>query len=192
MPISFGATVEHINNGIVVMSVHSFQAVSMLLQNMTFLKSDLLPHWVMANVLKIDRENNLAYLALFSYVHNTSERRNYVRMKLPDMVEASFHNNQQEVPGAVREISFGGVAILAPQEKILKENEKGIISLSLPNARLDIPGVFLKCQEQDFLKRHIFQMKMNAKSRQIFSQFIFEQQSKIMEELKHLNGEAKR
>jgi hypothetical protein len=35
-------------------------------------------------------------------------------------------------------------------------------------------------------------MKMNAKSRQIFSQFIFEQQSKIMEELKHLNGEAKR
>lgn len=189
MPISFGATVERINSSIVVMSVHSFQAVSMLLQKMTFLKSALLPHWVMANVLKIDRENNLAYLALFSYVHNTSERRNYVRLKLPEMVEASFHNNQQEVPGAVQEISFGGVAIMAPQEKVLKEKEKGIISLSLPNARLDIPGVFLQCQEHDFLKRHIFQMKMNAKSRQIFSQFIFEQQSKIMEELKRMNDE---
>jgi hypothetical protein len=113
-------------------------------------------------------------------------------MKLPDMVEASFHNNQQDIPGSVREISFGGVAIMAPQERVLKEKEEGIISLSLPNARLDIPGVFLQCQEQDFLKRHIFQMKMNAKSRQIFSQFIFEQQSKIMEELKKLNGEMKR
>jgi hypothetical protein len=195
MPICFGATVESINNGIVAMSVHSFQAVSMLLHKMTFIKSNLLPHWVMANVLKIDRENNLAYLALFSYVHNTSERRNYVRMKLPDVVEASFHNNQQEVPGAVREISFGGLAIMAQQEKVLKEKEKGIISLSLPNARLEIPGEFVQCQEHDYLKRHIFQMKMNTKSKQILSQFIFEQQSKIMEELKHLgdeNDEVKR
>jgi PilZ domain len=189
MPISFGAAVEGINSGIVAMSVHNFQAVSMLLQKMTFIKSDLLPHWVMANVLKIDRENNLAYLALFSYVQNSSERRNYVRMKLPEMVEASFHSDLQDVPGAVREISFGGVAILAPQERPLKKKEKGIISLSLPKARLEIPGVFLQCQEQDFLKRHIFQMKMDAKNGQIFSQFIFEQQSKIMEELKQLRDQ---
>jgi c-di-GMP-binding flagellar brake protein YcgR len=189
MPISFGASVERINNGIVAMSVHSFQAVSMMLQNITFIKSDLLPHWVMASVLKIDRENNLAYLALFSYIQNRSDRRNFVRMRLPEMVEASFHNKKQEVPGSVREISFGGVALLAPQEKVLKEKEKGIISLLLPNARLDIPGVFLQYQEQDALKRHIFQMKMNATSERIFSQFIFEQQSKIMEELEHLPGE---
>jgi hypothetical protein len=189
MPISFGAAIERISNGIVIMSVHSFQAVAMLMQKMTFLKSDLLPHWVMANVLKIDRENNLAYLALFSYIQNTSERRNYVRMKLPDMVEASFHTHHLEVPGAVREISFGGLAILAEHEKVLKEKEKGIIRLSLPNARLDVPGVFLQCQDQDFLKRHIFQMKMNAKNKEIFSQFIFEQQSKIMEEFKHLGDE---
>jgi len=191
MPISFGAAVEGINSGIVAMSVHSFQAVSMQLQKMTFIKSDLLPHWVMANVLKIDRENNLAYLALFTYVQdNYSERRNYVRMKLPEMVEASFHSDHQDVPGAVREISFGGVAILAPQERPLKKKERGIISLSLPKARLEIPGVFLQCQEEDFLKRHIFQMKMDAKNGQIFSQFIFEQQSKIMEELKHMDDES--
>jgi hypothetical protein len=186
MPISFGASIEQINNGIVVMSVHSFQAVAMLLQNITFIKSDLLPHWVMASVLKIDRNNNIAYLALFSYVQNISERRNYLRMKLPEMVEASFHNNQQEVPGAVREISFAGVALVAPREKVLKEREKGIISLMLPNARLDIPGVFLQYQERNALKRHIFQMKMNDTSKRVFSQFIFEQQSKIMEELEHL------
>ncbi len=188
MPISFGANIEHIDHGIVAMTVHSFQAVSMILQNTTFLKSDLLPHWVLANVLKIDREHNLAYLTLFSYVQNTSERRMYVRMTLPDMVEASFHNNQQEVPGAVREISFGGVAILAPQENVLKEKEKGVVTLLLPSVKLDVPGVFLKYQEQDSLRRHIFQLKMNTKSERILSQFIYQQQSKIMEEIKHLRS----
>jgi len=188
MPISFGANIEHIDHGIVAMTVHNFQAVSMMLQNTTFLKSDLLPHWAIADVLKIDQEHNLAYLALFSYVQNISERRMYVRMTLPDMVEASFHNNQQEVPGAVREISFGGVALLASQENILKEKEKGVVTLSLPDVKLDVPGVFLKYQERDSLRRHIFQLKMNAKSERILSQFIYQQQSKIMEELKHLRG----
>ncbi len=191
MPISFGAAVEHIENGIVVMAVHSFQAVSMMMQNMTFIKSSLLPHWVLANVLKIDRENNLAYLALYSYVHNPSDRRMHVRMKLPETVEASFHGSTQEVPGAVREISFGGVAIVAPQEKVLKEKEKGMVSLLLPDEKLEIPGVFLHYQEANSLKRHIFQFKMNAKSKQVFSDFIYQQQSKIMGELKKMAADSK-
>ncbi len=190
MPISFGATVEHIENGIVVMAVHSFQAVSMMMQNMTFIRSSLFPHWVLANVLKIDRENNLAYLALFSYVHNPSDRRMHVRMKLPEMVEASFHSSTREVPGAVREISFGGVAIVAPMEKILKEREKGIVSLLLPDDKLDIPGVFLQCQEVNSQKKHIFQLKMNAKNERVFSNFIYQQQSKIMGELKKMERAA--
>jgi hypothetical protein len=88
----------------------------------------------------------------------------------------------------VREISFGGLALLASQENVLKEKEKGMVTLSLPSAKLDVPGVFLKYQEKDSLKRHIFQLKMNTKSERILSQFIYQQQSKIMEELKHLRG----
>lgn len=186
MPISFGATIEYIDRGIVVMMVHNFQAVSMLMQNITFIKSDHLPNWVMAKVLKIDMENNLAFLAIFSYVHNPSERRIHVRMTLPEMVEANFHNNKKEVPGAVQEISFGGVAILAPQENFLKEKEKGMVSLLLPSVKLDVPGTFIKCQEKDSLRRHIFQLDMNSRIERVFSQFIYQQQSKIMTELKNL------
>ncbi len=190
MPISFGAAVEHVDSGIVVMAVHSFQAVSMMMQNMTFIKSALFPHWVMANVLKVDRENNLAYLALFSFVHNPTDRRMHVRMRLPEAVEASFQSSTQEVPGAVREISFGGVALLAPQQKALKEREKGIVSLLLPDDKLDIPGVFLQCQEVDSQKRHIFQFKMNARNERIFSNFIYQQQSKIMGELQKMSAKS--
>ncbi len=184
MPISFGATVEQIESGIVVMSVHSFQALSMQLANITFIRSRLLPYWVMANVLKVDRDNNLAYLALLSYIHNPSERRMHIRMTLPDMVEAAFHNSEQEMPGAVREVSYGGVALLAPRENPLREKEKGIVTLKLPNARLDIPGVFLQSQEKESLRSHIFRWRMTAKNEQLFNQFIYEQQRKIMGELR--------
>lgn len=186
MPISFGASIEYIDRGIMVMMVHSFQLVSMLMENTTFIKSIHLPHWVMANVLKVDRDNNLVFLALFSYVHNPSERRTHVRMLLPEMVEASFHNRQLSVPGAVREISFGGLALLAPREEFLKEKERGMVSLSLPTAKLDVPVTYIKSQEKDSLKRHIFLLDMNKKCERILSQFIYQQQSRIMEELKNI------
>jgi hypothetical protein len=188
MPISFGASIEYIDRGIVVMMVHSFQAVSMLMQSMTFIKSDHLPHWVIANVLKVDRENNLVFLAIFSYVHNPSERRQHLRMTLPEMIEASFHNRELQLPGAVQEISFGGVALLAPRENILKEKEKGMVSLKLPSTKLDVPGTFVKSQEKDSMNRHIFLLEMNKRCEKVLSQFIYQQQSRIMDELKNIRG----
>ena len=188
LPISFGATIEYIDRGIVVLMVHSFQAVAMMMQNMTFIRSNLLPHWIVANVLKVDRENNLAFLALFSYVHNPSERRMHVRITLPEMVEASFHNRKLQVPGAVQEISFGGVALLAPQENVLKEREKGMVSLQLPTVKLDVPGTFIKYQEQESLHRHIFLLEMNTKCEKILSQYIYQQQSRIMKELNNISN----
>lgn len=186
LPISFGANIEFIDRGIVVLMVHSFQAVSMLMQNMTFVKSGHLPHWVRANILKVDMENNLAFLALFSYVHNPSERRMHVRITLPEQVEASFHNRNLQVPGAVQEISFGGIALMAPQKNILKEKEKGVVSLILPSTKLDVPGTFIKSQDDQSIQRHIFLIEMNNRCEKILSQFLYQQQSRIMNELRNL------
>jgi c-di-GMP-binding flagellar brake protein YcgR len=158
---------------------------------MTFIKSDLLPHWVIANVLKVDRENNLAFLALFSYVHNPSERRMHVRITLPEMVEASFHNRKLQLPGAVQEISFSGVALLSPEENPFREKEKGMVSLLLPSSKLDVPGTFLKCQDQQSIHRHIFRLEMNARCERILSQYLYQQQSRIMDELKNISPDKK-
>jgi len=191
LPISFGASIEYIDRGIVVLMVHNFQTVAMMMQDITFIKSDFLPHWVIANVLKVDRENNLAFLALFSYVQNPSERRMHVRITLPEKVEASFHNKKLQVPGAVQEISFGGVAILSPQENLIREKEKGMVSLLLPSSKLDVPGTFIKYQEQESIHRHIFRLEMNAKCERILSQYIYQQQSRIMNELKNISHDKK-
>lgn len=186
MPISFGATVEYVDRGIVVLMVHSFQAISMLLQNTTFIRSEYLPHWVLANVLKVDRENNLVFLALFNYVINPGERRLHVRITLPEKVNASFHNRKLLLPGAVQEISFGGLALMAPEDVTFKEKEKGMLSLQLPSSSLEVPGTFIKSQEKDSQHRHIFLLEMNARCEKILAQYIYMQQSRIMEELKNV------
>ena len=191
LPISFGATIEYMDRGIVVLMIHSFQAAAMLMQNMTFLKSDMLPHWVIANVLKVDRENNLAFLALFSFVQNPSERRMHVRFMFPEKVEASFHNRKLQLPGAVQEISFGGVALIASPDKVITEKEKGVVSLQLPSAKLDVPGTFIKSQAEESLCRHIFLLDMNSKCERLLSQYIYHQQSRILDELKNMSGEER-
>ena len=191
LPISFGATIEYIDRGIAVLMIHSFQAVAMMMQHLTFMKSELLPHWVIANVLKVDRENNLAFLALFSYVQNPLERRMHIRITLPEMVGASFHNRKLRVPGAVREISFGGLALLAPQDNVIREKEKGIVSIQLPTTKLDVPGTFIKYQERESLRRNIFLLEMNARCERILSQYIYQQQSRIMDELKNISPDMR-
>jgi hypothetical protein len=186
IPIRFGATVEFIDRGVVDMVVHRLQAVAMLMQNFTCIKSNHLPHCAIAKVLKVKKEKNLVFLTQFSYVQIPSERRMYIRVKVSDRFEAVFHSNQQVLRGAIGDISYGGVAILAPAGSPLEENAKGKVSLWLPNIILEVPGKFLRVDDDNLTKKYIFEMEVDAKSERIISQFIFKQQIKILRELKEL------
>jgi hypothetical protein len=186
VPVSFGATVEFIERGVVDMTVHQLQSVTMLLQNMTIIKSKHLPHCVIARVLKVYRKRNLALLNQFSYVHIPAEQRMYVRVIVSDRVEAAFHADTEEVRGIISDFSYGGVAILAPEESVFKENARGIITLSLPGNEIDVPGIFLRAYDQNSLKRYIFKLETDKQNERIISQFIFGQQVKILRELKDM------
>jgi hypothetical protein len=186
VPVSFGATVEFIERGVVDMTVHKLQSVTMLLQNMTIIKSRHLPHCVIARVLKIYRKRNLALLNQFSYVHIPAEQRVYVRVIVSDRVEASFHAEGEEVRGTISDFSYGGVAILAPPGSLLKENARGIITLSLPDSEIDVPGIFLRACDSNPFKIYIFKLESDKKNERIISQFIFGQQVKILRELKEM------
>ncbi|HEX2767965.1 MAG TPA: PilZ domain-containing protein [Geobacteraceae bacterium] len=186
VPVSFGATVEFIERGVVDMTVHTLQSVTMLLQNMTIIKSRHLPHCVIARVLKIYRKRNLALLNQFSYVHIPAEQRKYVRVIVSDRVEAAFHADREAVHGTISEFSYGGVSILAPQGSVFKENARGIITLSLPGNEIGVPGLFLRAYDQNSLKRYIFKLETDNKNERIISQFIFGQQVMILRELKDM------
>ena len=188
IPVSFGATIERIEGGVVDIMVHKLQAVSMMMQKMTFIKSKHLSHCVIAKVLKVKREKSTALLTQFSYVNIQSEQRMYVRVSVVGKVEAVFRGNKQEVHGTISDISYGGVAILAPQGTAIKENAMGMVTLYLPAARLDIPGTFLRGDEQHPLQKYIIKLDADPKSEKIISHFIFQEQIGILRELKDMSG----
>jgi c-di-GMP-binding flagellar brake protein YcgR len=186
IPVSFGATIEHIGGGVVDIMVHKLQAVSMLMQKMTFIKSKHLSHCVIAKVLKVKREDSLALLTQFSYVNIQSEQRMYVRVTVVGKVEAVFSSDKEEVCGTISDISYGGVAIVAPKGSDIKENAKVMVTLYLPAAKLDLPGAFLRVEEQHPLQKYIFKLETDPKSEKIISHFIFQEQIGILRELKDM------
>jgi len=186
IPVSFGATIERIERGVVDIMVHRLQAVAMQMQAMTFIKSSHLPYCVIAKVLKVKKKENLAYLTQFAYVHIPAEQRMYVRVKVLGRVEMAFCSDNQEVIGTVGEISCGGVAILAPQVNDIKVNAKGTVTLSLPAAKLNVPGTFLRVDEQRGLHKYIVKLETDPKSEKIISQFVFQEQIVILREMKNM------
>jgi hypothetical protein len=186
MPISFGATIERLDRGVVDMRVHRLQAVSIQVQKSTFVKSDHLPHCVIAKALRVKKEESLALLTQFSYVHIPSEQRKFVRVTVFDKVDAYFCSDNREVRGTIADISYGGVSILAARETFLRENAKGMLTLCLPSAKLELQGTFLRAYEQHPLKKYVFKVDADPKSEKIISQFIFKEQIEILRELKDM------
>ena len=188
IPVSFGATIERIEGGVVDIMVHKLQAVSMLMQKMTFIKSKHLSHCVIAKVLKVKRSESVALLTQFSYVNIQSEQRMYVRVSVVGKIEAVFSSDKEEVRGTISDISYGGVAILAPQGSAIKENANVTVTLYLPAAKLDIPGTFLRSDEQHPLQKYIIKLDADPRSEKIISHFIFQEQIGILRELKDMSG----
>ncbi len=188
LPVSFGAGIERIDRGVVDMKVHKVQLIAMLLQQMTFIKSEHLPYCVIAKVLKVKKAESLALLTQFAYVHIPSEQRTYVRVTVLDKVQAFFRSDLLEVSGTIVDISYGGVAILVSGESDLKENANGLVTLCLPDATLDIPGTLLRIESHYASRKYVIRLEMDAKSEKIVSRFIFHEQIGILRELKDMSG----
>jgi hypothetical protein len=183
LPVSFGASIESIDRGVVQMKVHEMQVASMLIQKGTFIRSSHLPHCVIAKVLRLRRHNCLAYLTQFSYARIQADQRIYVRVKVAARIDAAFQNEQHLLRGRIEDISFCGVAIKAPKECILEECVEGTVTLWLPDVKLDLPAKLLKKQVEGV---YVFKLEVDARSEKILSQFIFQQQSQIIRELKDI------
>jgi len=188
LPVSFEASIDYLERGVVDMRVHDLQAAAMLIEKETFIKSDHLAHDVIAKVIRIRKDRHLAILGFFQYVQITAERRLFVRVRVSERHDATFHYNNQLIHGQIEDISFGGISIAAPKGSVMEENVTGMVSISLPTARLEVSGKLLKVDEDDSSAKHIIELGVDNRSERVISQFIFSQQSRIIRELKDLFG----
>jgi c-di-GMP-binding flagellar brake protein YcgR len=184
LPVIYDARITHCERGVVEMQVSDLQAAAMMIEQETFIKSEHLRHDVIARVLKIKQDKLLVLFTNFQYVLITAERRLAVRVRVSDRYDASFFHNHHLVHGVIEDISFGGISIRAPKGSTMEENVTGIVSISLPNTKLEVTGRLIKVKEDDSSKKYIIEMEVDSRCERQISQFIFSQQSRIIRELK--------
>ncbi|MDD2337776.1 MAG: PilZ domain-containing protein [Geobacteraceae bacterium] len=186
LPVSFDASIEFSDRGVVGMNIHDLQAAAMMIEKEVFIKCKGLPYDVIAKVMKIRKNTGSAFLTSFHYVIITAERRVCVRVRVSDKVDATFHFNNRLIQGRIEDISFSGLSITAPKGITLDENSTGTVHIALPSTMLELTGKLLKVNQDDSTSKFIIELEMDNKSEQCISQFIFAQQSVIIRELKDL------
>ena len=186
LPVSFDASIEFSDRGVVGVKVHDLQAAAMMIQKEVFIKCKGLPYDVIAKVMKIRKNTGSAFLTSFHYVIITAERRVCVRVRVSDKVDATFHFNNRLIQGRIEDISFSGISITTPTGITLEENSTGTVHIALPSTMLELSGKLLKVNQDDSTAKFIIELEMDNKSEQCISQFIFAQQSVIIRELKDL------
>jgi hypothetical protein len=186
LPVSFDASIEFSDRGVVEMKIHDLQAAAMMIQKEVFIKCQGLPYDVVAKVMKIRKNTKSAFLTSFHFAIITAERRVCVRVRVSEKVDATFHFNNQLIQGSIEDISFSGLSINTPKGISLEENSTGTVVIALPTAMLELSGKLLKVNHGDTSAKFIIELEMDNKSEQLISQFIFAQQSGIIRELKDL------
>jgi hypothetical protein len=184
VPISFRPSIKIIDRGLVEMSVHKIQGIVMRMQKTTLIKSDHLPHAVIAKVQRIDTDSNLAFLSQFCYVTIPSDRRKYVRVQVSGRFDAHFRSKQKSIHGTIRDISIGGVAILAQASNDIEVNTVGMVSMELSGIAAEIPGKLLRINDENDEKKYAIELEQGTKYEGLISKIITQQQGEIIRELK--------
>ena len=184
VPISFRSSIKLIDRGLVEMAVHKLQGIVMGMQKTTLIKSNHLPHAVIAKVQRINTDSNLAFLNQFCYATIPSDRRKYVRVQLSGRIDAQFSFNQKSIHGTIRDISIGGVAIVTPAANDIEVNAVGMVRMELSGIAAEIPGKLLRISNEKDEKRYAFELKPDTKYEGLISKLITQQQGEIIRELR--------
>lgn len=184
VPINFGASIDHIEKGMVELTVHQLQAALMQQQKETLIRSSHFKHDVVAKVSKAGPEKRFAFLTAFSYVQILSDRRANIRVGVSENVQVDVSFGQLRLQGRLKDISIGGMAIIAPEKEGIDENARVKLTFSLRGHGVEIPGTVLRVVDEPPRKGYVIQFTPDSKSDATISQYIFQTQSEIIRELK--------
>jgi hypothetical protein len=184
VPINFGASIDHIEKGMVELTVHQLQATLMQQQKETLIRSSHFRNDVVAKISKAGAEQSFAFLTAFSYVQILSDHRANIRVEVSENVEVAIRAGLLQQQGRLKDISIGGVAIIAPEKQGIDENARVKLTFSLRGHGVDIPGTVLRVVDEPPRKSYVIQFTPDSKSEEIISHFVFQTQSEIIRELK--------
>ena len=184
IPVSYGASVETIEEDSAELLVHQVQAVVISFEKVTVLKSSHFLRDVIANVNYVNVEKSRIILSHFSYALVRADRRMSVRVELSEPIYATFTHGEESVRGRLHDMSLTGISFNVPNDPHIPLTEKGELTVSLPADVIAVPASLLKVVTTLDGFRLVFEIEATRSTELNISQYIFRRQLEIIKELK--------
>jgi hypothetical protein len=188
IPVSYGASVETVEESFAELNVHQIQAVVISFEKVTVLKSSHFPKDVIANVSYVNVEKSRIVLSSFCYALVRADRRMSVRVELSEPIYASFTSQGATTGGRLHDMSLTGISIDLVEDPGIPLSEKGELAVTLPIGTISVPASVLKIKTVGNGYRLVFEIEATRATELSISQFIFRRQVEIIKELKDHPG----
>jgi hypothetical protein len=188
IPVSYGATVETVEENHAELLVHQIQAVVISFEKVTVLKSSHFPMDVIANANYVNIEKSRIVLSSFSYALVRADRRMSVRVELSEPIYASFSAAGMTTGGRLHDLSLTGVSINVSDAPNLPISQKGELAVTLPIGTITVPASLLKVLTVEDGQRLVFEIEATRATELSISKYILQRQVEIIRELKDHPG----
>ncbi len=192
LPLSYPATINSIDRGIVDLDVQQEQAFTIERNRSTFIRSPLFKHDVFAQAQYVNIRNKAATFTKFSYVEIMAERRNFIRMEPEPSPDAVIESPLGIIKGNLYDVSLSGLNISVDQYYPLEINTETSIRFRLRDIeqRLDItlnvPARLVGIMGGSSPYNYKFIICPDKLLERNLSQYIFHRQIEIIKEIKDL------
>jgi hypothetical protein len=188
IPVSYGATVETVEESHAELLVHQIQAVVISFEKVTVLKSSHFPKDVLANANYVNVEKSRIVLSSFSYALVRADRRMSVRVELSEPIYASFTAEGVTTGGRLHDMSLTGVSINVTDAPNLPLSQNGELAVTLPIGTITVPASLLKVLTVEDGHRLVFEIEATRATELSISKYILQRQVEIIRELKDHPG----
>lgn len=187
IPVSYEATISSIDNNSIELSVHENQAMVIKHDNSTLIKSmhfpkDLAVHCYAAYVNALKK---IVILHSFAYAQIRAERREAVRVSVPQRIQVTFSYESISIIGTMVDISVTGISVCSVVNPAIDPNQMVQLSFGLIGTPLIVQGELVRILTEGG-DQHvcIFRIKPEMKSDAVIGKFIYQRQIEIIESLK--------
>jgi hypothetical protein len=192
LPLSYPATINSIDRGIVDLDVQQEQAFTIERNHSTFIRSPLFKHDVFAQVQYVNIKKKAATFVRFSYVEIMAERRNFIRMEPEPSPDAVIESPLGIIKGNLYDVSLSGLNIAVDEYYPIEMDTETSIRFRLRDIeqrhdmKVNVPAKLIGIADGSQPYHYKFVICPDKMLERNLSQYIFHRQIEIIKEIKDL------
>jgi hypothetical protein len=189
--LRYNSSISHRSKDKVIFNIHKFQAVVMEDTKQTFVKSEIFPKMIKANVGTVNLKELKATLTDFVYVDGSPEKRSYMRIQPKDPIDVLIQDEERIIRGQLVDISIAAIAVYVEKKRIFKRNANVRICLKLPkisqntSTETNVKGrINIVYGEETNFDKLVIEIDNDLYSEPVISQYISYRQAEIVKAMK--------